>query len=532
MEQKIAIGLLLISVLILGVGYFFFYPRVKPYALYGYAKSVPIQIGYDEVQKYWVLSATIDETTAFKLVLQDDTTESIENNQQVKTKSEVGILINPLQPYSKTNLVVTNLKYVSASGWEPTEKAPAFDINDAGWLTTAVYELGVWKNGFELSSQRIEVDYQKPKVVYLETPEGTVTVNNLGILPQGVEVPSGDLIIVYDPDGNFHVFNKADFIHMLDQWNELKSMEFPLLGVKYSWENVWNKAEKEGWLPQDVQLVHVSDVKITEDKQYVTLIYSGIAFAGTISVYVPEDLADTIIVQLFAPKPIIEEVTPDPLPKIEEGTSTVFWVKVRNIGTEGTVSISVSSTYYSFNPLTATTKNMQPDEVFTFKFEAFALNVEADTRTTSKIYVQGRGGSDTYNLKGEILNVEGYTPTIPEPTYTVLIVRVVDAVSYEPIPEIMVTINIGGSLQAEVTNVDGAVQFDLGQYTGDVQITTQETSKYPSKTEIVTVQLGTNEHTMTLGFNWWSQYWWLVVLAIILVVTVVAVIIYKKWWET
>ena len=492
-----------------------------PGAMFAYTKSVPVQIGYDEPQNCWVLSAVVDETAAFKMVLEDETTENIDEDTQAKAKSEVGILVEPIQPYSKTNLYVTNIKYAVHTVWDPTEKAPAFDVNDAGWLTTASYKLGVWKNGVELTSQTVKVNYKEPKVIYLDTPEGKVTVNNLGILPQGVEVPSGDLILVYDPDGNAHIFPKADFLKMIDEWNEWMLVGFPFDPWYYRWEDVWSKANDEGWIPQDVQLVHVSEVKISSEKEYITLTYGGIAFAGMISVYVPENLADTIIVQLFNPTPEIVSVEPDPLPKIDEGKSTVFYVKVKNTGTEGTVGISVSSASYSFSPLTATTRNMEAGETFTFKFEAFALNVEQDKTTTSTILVQGRGGTDTYELKGEIGNVEGYTPTVPEPTNTTLIIYVVDA-GYQPISEIIVSITYGASTDTELTNIDGVVQFELGEYTGDVKIITQQTSQYPSKTEIIKVQRGTNEHTIMLG----AEIPWLLIASVLVLVVAVAVAVY------
>lgn len=517
-HQLVVAGVLIVLVFTLAFTTQIFIIRGTVYA---YTKSVPIQIGYSEAQNYWMLSAVVDETTAFKMVLNAETTEDVDEDTEAKTKSEVGILVEPVQPYSKTNLIATNLLYPNNPGGDPDTKPPAFDINGAGWLTTAVYKLGVWKNGYELSSQLVEVDYQKPKVVYLQTPEGTVTVNKLGMLPQGVEVPSGDLVVVYDPDGNRHIFTLAKFIYMLDKWDDHVAYLFPT-GATFDWEDVWKWVKKEGYLPSDVQLVHVSDVTITPDKQYITLTYGGITFAGIISIYVPEDLADTIIVQLFNPIPVIIDVEPSELPNIEEGESTVFYVEVKNTGTEGTVSISVSSTYYSFNPLTETTKNMDAQELFTFKFEAFALNVEKDTDTTSKILAQGRGGTDTYTLKGKILNVEGYTPTIPEPTETTLIIYVVDG-NYKGIEEITVSIIYGASTATGMSNVDGIVpEFELGKYTGDVKIVTQETAKYPSETEIITVQLGTNEHTIVLG----AVLPWLLIIAVVVIVIVAAVAIY------
>lgn len=496
------------------------YSTTIPAAIYAYTKSVPIQVGYNEAQNYWLLSAVVDETTAFKMVLDAETTDSVDSDTQAKTKSEVGILVEPLLPYSTTTMDPVTKGY-EAYFPANTEQPPAFDINDAGWLTTASYKLGVWRNGAELTSQSIKVNYQEQKVIDLDTPQGKVTVNNLGILPQGVEVPSGDLVLVYDPDGNTHIFNKADFYAMIDAWNN----HVVVLIATATWRDVWNFAEGRGALPKDVQLVHISDIDISNEHEKITLTYGGIAFAGMITIYVPAKLADTIIIQLFNPIPEIISVEPDPLPKINEGESTVFYVKVKNSGTEGTVSIAVSSISYSFMPLTETAKNMEADEIFTFKFEAYALNVAEDKITTTKIFAQGRGGTDTYELKGEITNVEDYTPIIPEPTKTTLIIFVVDG-NYKPIPEITVSITYGASTDTDLTNVDGTANFELGEYTGDVKILTQETATYPSKTEIIKVERGTNEHTMVLSgvFPWWI----LGVLAISIFVMITTLMVIRK----
>ena len=499
---------------------------VNPLTVYSYAKSVPIQIGHDEVLNYWILSAVVSETVAFKFVLGSETSESIGGDEEVKTKSEVGILVDPLPPISQTAMTDANIQFLRRQIDGLYEKSPSFDVNDAGWLTTARYGLGVYKNDVEVASQQVEINYQNPRVIELETGDGTVTVNNLGILPQGVEVPSGDLVLVYDPDGNKHVWNKANLIQMINNWNDGTTFPARVSLFEYGWDQVWALTDARGWLPQDVQLVHVSAVEIIGTHQYIKLTYAGIAFAGMISVYVPDELADTIIVGLSAPNPQIVSVTPDPLPSIEEGKSTVFNVEVRNVGTAGTVSISCSSTYYSFVPLTSTSMNMQPDQVFTFKFEAYALNVVGDVESSTKILVQGRGGSETHILTGTIKNVEGYTPTVPEPTYTTLNVHVVDT-AYAPINEIAVTVTFGGANAIGVTNVDGDVQFDLSQYTGDIKLATMETAEYPSKTVFITVQLGTNEHTITLGASP-LDLGWLLWVAVAAVAFVVVFKVFKK----
>jgi len=406
-QQAVAIG----AVAVVIVAALLLWQFAAPLSIYSYAKKVPIQLGYDEAQDYWILSSVVNEQERFRMVLDANSEETLGADEKAVAESEVGIMLVPQNPYSRTNLDEYHISYrIDLVQWK---RLPAFDVNDAGWLTTAKYNIGIWKNGEELNNENIEVDYQKQRVIEIETPEGSVTVNNLGILPQGVSVPSGDMVIVVDPYGENHVFNKADVI----QWiNTLNDASIYNIGPAYTYKEQWEYSQKRGWIPNDVQLTHVSEVAYEGEFDSLRLVYSGIAFAGDIAVYIPDDLADTIIVQLFKPVPEIVNVSPSPLPAIDEGKSVDFSVEVKNVGTEGTVDISCASDAYSFNPLTATTRNMQPEETFTFKFRAYALNVFSDKDTTIDIFVQGRGGTDTYNLEGRILNVEGYTPEIPDGT--------------------------------------------------------------------------------------------------------------------
>ena len=397
------VGAVIATILIIMILVWQFAPYLLGFSIYSYAKKIPVQLGYDEIQEYWILSTVVTETERFKMVLEDNSIETLDDEEEAVAQSEVGILLIPQRPYSRTTLKPYDISYrINTLQWE---RLSAFDIEDANWLTTAKYQIGVWKNGEELSKQDIEVDYQKPRVIEIETPEGTVTLNNLGMIPQGVSVPSGDLVVVVDPYGENHLFNKADVVQWIDTWNDWRFLHTG---------GLWTTSTEKGWVPNDVQLTHVSEVVYEGDYDSVRLVYSGIVFAGNIAIYIPSDLADTIIVALNKPEPRVISVVPSPLPAIDEGDSVDFSVKVENEGTEGTVDISVSSDAYSFTPLTATTRNMEEEEVFTFKFRAYALNVFADKDTTVNVFVQGRGATDTYILEGQILNVEGYTPPIPD----------------------------------------------------------------------------------------------------------------------
>ena len=397
-----------------------------PLSIYGYAKEVPVQLGHNEPGNYWILSSVISEREQFKMVLHVDDAEPIDSESQAQATSEVGLLFNPLAPISETNLEVTEYTYKSklphwSLTWKYT-KAPAYDVNDAGWLTTARYSLSVYKDGSELTSQDVNVNYKEQRVIQLETPHGTVTVNNLGILPQGVEVPSGDLMVLQDPNLHNHIVAKADVTRMLQKWDEYSGGTWYVRGTLLSWLDVWTWASDNGYLPADINLVHVSDVTYQGDMEYVTLIYYDIVFAGDITVYIPSEMADTIIVNLFEPLPQITAISTNPpptlpydLPTIKEGDSFTLSVTIKNVGTEGTISVNVQSEDYAANPITEGFADFNEGDSFTFRWTVYALNTVGDSPTQLKVFAQGRGGTDERLLEGMKLDVPDYTPPDPPP---------------------------------------------------------------------------------------------------------------------
>jgi len=299
-------------------------PRLGVYA---YAKSVPVQYGYDSVKEYWMISAVVSESEAFKLVLPSGAEEKYEEageTFQAKTRKEVGLLITPLNPYSTAPLTKWTLKYYSSH--YPfvygESKTPSYDVQDGSWLTTARYYVGVYKSGQKLAEKYVEWDYEKQqnRVVKIQIWNGTewrtVEIVNEGIILQGVEVPSGDLVLVYDPYGKYHLFAKTDFKAMIDAWNDHVYRDVFTFG-EWDWKDVWEWARDNGYLPEDVHLRYVSQVSLLQQgdvPQKVVLKYSGIAFSAMITCFIPADLAETVIIQLFTPKPIITKIEPSKVP--------------------------------------------------------------------------------------------------------------------------------------------------------------------------------------------------------------------------
>ena len=400
------------------------YPSVIRYSLVGYVKDVPVQVGYDSAKSVWILTSVVSETEAFKMTLKSGATQQIGSDTAAQAQSEVAIVIEPNQPFSKTGLAELTTQYASGKtlAWLEYSYVPGKDVDDTSWLTTAVYTIRVAKNGFEMASMTAYVNYKEPRYVTFKINDQAIEISNLGMIPQGVEVPSGDLVVVEDGRSGKparHIWMKADLNSMVDSWNVDGTYWAPY--GRWDWKYVLDWAEQRGKLPQDVPLAHVQNVDISESE--IKLTYGGIVFAGFISIQIPASLADTIIVQQFMPKPKIVSVSPQSI-SVKEGESTTLSVAVKNEGTEGTVSISASSPNADFIPITPSSVNMKQGETYTFQFKVLGREVDQTGSASATILVQGRGGSDTKTISVTVENVERQTapegssglPTLPSLT--------------------------------------------------------------------------------------------------------------------
>ena len=484
-------------------------------SIYSYAKEVPVQVGVDPAQKCWVLGAVLNERVSFKMVLHDKTSEK-EGLLEYTTLSEVAVVFDPeWAPDSKTDLLVTNLQFKNAAP-ESYTAAPVWLINTASWLTTAYYSVTVFKNGQQVGTPKIvSVNYQTEHVVHVETPEGTVTINNLGLLMQGVEAPGGSLAVLSDPYGGKHIVDKDDVTSLIDKWNVYAQSPGAIFTQPHDWTDVYNYGKQYGYWPQDIPLTHVSQVTYSSDMSKITLYYGSLVFAASLSVFVPSNLADEIIVKLDNPYPQIVAVDPAAATVIE-GQKKTLSVTVKNAGTSGYISISVVSDNFAVSPLTTTTRFFQEEEQFVFQFELFCLNVNADLTSTIIITAQGRGGTANKRLYWTVKNDPNVGPVDPD-IDTLLKVMVVNW-KYEPVRDVVVNVEAGTAGHSKITGDSGVVEFGLGQYTGAVKVTVMDqVATFP-------VKKGINEYTVVLGAQSdWGMY---LVLALIAVVGVVLVV---KW---
>ncbi len=409
----------LIALAVLGAAILMITPLVTPLVLFSYTKSVPVQVGYDAPAENWILSSVLNEKEAWKMVLVDGASSQVSGDQMAKTESEIGLLFDPLNPYSKTDLSSIDLRYFAGTtlwggfGDYIWERVPVYDVQDQNWLTTARYKISVYKNGGEYASPlEVNINYQEQRIISMQTPRGAVTITNLGMIPQGVSVPSGDYVIVLDAYNNQHVWNKSDLVYVIERWNNEPKTFFTK--HYWSWQEVMNWASSNGILPKDVVFAHVSSVEYTKSGEaltHIVLNWRDIVFAGMITAYIPADLADTIVINLFAPKPVITSVPP--ALTVKEGQSVSFEVKVRNMGTVGTVSVAVTCPIATIS--TGTTGfELQEGEERTISCTAYGLNVDGDTSNQIKVFAQGRGGTDTKYIGITVQDVTGATPEPPD----------------------------------------------------------------------------------------------------------------------
>ena len=399
MDRRLTLLFLFLIVL----GLIAFYP-IK-YSIISYVKDVPVQVGYDPAQNFWILTAVVNEKEAFKLTLHANQTYSTRGDTALKASSEVAIVIEPKQPFSTTGLTELTTQFVSSKtvAWLGYSFVPGKDVDDTSWLTTAAYRLTALKNGAEKTSMDVFINYKEPKFVTIPVEGYAVEVDNLGMIPQGVEVPSGDLVVVQDGRTGKpaqHIWMKADLNSMVQSWN-VDGTYWAVSG-SWSWQDVLNWAEQRGKLPQDVPLVHVYNTDIQETQ--IKLTYGDIVFAGFITVKIPAALADTVTIQQYTPKPQIVSVNPTSI-SVKEGEYADLTVVVKNVGTEGTVSVSATSAIADIIPTSPSSIIMKEGETHTFTFKVLGREVDASKSSDITILAQGRGGSDTRTLTVSVENV-------------------------------------------------------------------------------------------------------------------------------
>ncbi|MFA4870819.1 MAG: hypothetical protein WC623_21660 [Pedobacter sp.] len=381
---------------------------------------MPITLNFgshgSSTEKYYLIHAIVgSRRDAFQVILPKDTVIDLGNNQLIKNSNEVVVKIDPRNPTQTTTLTKgTLLKYTSSYDiWYGYQKTTPnyFDVNGANWLTTARYAISTYNNNALMSSQDVNVNYQSPQEINL----GNIYVENLGILPNGLSVPSGDYVVAQDKSSTYKFYRWDSLNTIVSRFNDYVDIhglsEWGLWSPVVTWQNVIDKMSSLGYQfnPETTQgTVSISYLGTEPNK--VTLTLPTGSYSGEILIYVPQSVADGIIIIKQQSKGVITSA-PD-IPTIDENHPVGYSVRVKNVGSSDYIGVSMSCNNYNVNGNTRVLFNENEEK--TFPFTLTALETTTTTRVPCTVLADGTalsGGDDTKTVYGTINNVANPTPT-------------------------------------------------------------------------------------------------------------------------
>lgn len=394
-KQIIILFMLLLALGTPGASAGVFSDILQKLSITSYSSNVPVTIDYQNQQNYFVLSANIGgRTDELNLVLPESTQFKIDDNTAIKTGQSVSITLKPGQPYSTTTLLKgSDFRYISnigSFGLGRTETpVPYYDVSGGTWLTKSAYSISLLESqGGVQASSNVEVSYLDRQIIYLRDLRGnTATFENQGTLANGISVPSGSFVVVIDPFGMKHLYDKIGFQSSLqratdsiDSW----FWKYNLFGywAQPTWGNYWETMKTNG-LPSEVplsgQLSYPTDTSIK-------ITYPTGSYSAQVVAYIPNTMANSIIINLHASKP---EITDKSLTSVTEGEGAILTVKVTNVGTEDYIKVSPTSNFYTFTPLSDSRQYVKAGDVATYSWRAVGVDVPGDAEATVNILAEG-----------------------------------------------------------------------------------------------------------------------------------------------
>lgn len=360
-----------------------------------YSSSVPVQIGYDKTQNFWVITGTIgwskDQLTLIKLPA--STSDKIDGTTDTaKAQRETLIQFDPKGSYETAPITRADIHF-RQSAWNNDGTAygsgsgvsQAYKVETGAWITKTVYSVAV--NG---QWQTVEVGMTSAADVNLRNG---VFVKNLGILPNGANFPGGNWMFVYNPDSRvYELYTTTDVQNSITYWNN----NYPLIGYGSGWAGVWQFLKDKNRLPSKPVMTAISMEPITEngDYKYIKLTYPKVAQSSMIALYVPSSLADTIIINMGGSKGVIVGT-----PVITEATDkqrATLTLTVRNNGGDDYITVKPTSNYYQFSAIGEGTKSIKNGETAQFTFSAYALDVSSNCLRCASINILV-DGTDPYS---------------------------------------------------------------------------------------------------------------------------------------
>lgn len=346
-----------------------FVKNAKTLTFTSYASSVPVQIGFDKPTNFWIITGTVgwQKDSMVLIKLPTDKKDDIGNGEYAQPQNSITLTIDPKGSYETATLSKADYYFVcnSLDLGGTSCKTTFYRVEGANWITTTVYDVSL--NG---QSQTVKVGMNYPADVNLG--QGAF-IKNLGIISNGANAPSGDFVLVLNPDTNQYEFYRFyDLQNMVKLWNEYKPYN---VWTSYTWPDVWTFLKSKGWLPpKPVMTAKTYTFNPSGDGNLGTLQmnYDKVAYSSFISVYIPSSLANTIILKMGASIATILSKTDF---KVTEANSASFTVTVRNDGGDDYVTVKATSPYYTINPVT---EFMPAGSTKVFTLTAYALEVTGD----------------------------------------------------------------------------------------------------------------------------------------------------------
>jgi len=385
--------------------------------VYTYAEKVPVSIDHGPVNDYWIISCSLAERKeSFRLVLPANEEQQIDADTAVKTPNEMGLLIEPLMPYSTASTPKgTTLAYMARRGafgiGEIYATPPYSDVDGATWLTKARYNIGLYKNGIKIDGKdNVLISFQDPTVVSLYDGRGNrMWVENLGILPRGlIGALIGDYVVIIDPQGGYHLWRYDNLEKAVDDWNFHMYWDLVDPIHTYTWDEIWTWLAENGKLPSDVGIGYATELNFIAPQsilQQIKVTYPQASFAGQITLYIPDTMAETIIILLHNSIP--EFVGTPTITRTSEGGTATLTAIVKNIGTSEYITVVPTSLYGDFTPGSQTWW-VPEGQTREFTFQARAKEVLESGQYPVDILAKGTGGSKSVTIYWQIDDVVEY----------------------------------------------------------------------------------------------------------------------------
>ncbi|CAG0948846.1 MAG: hypothetical protein OIN86_13030 [Candidatus Methanoperedens sp.] len=361
-----------------------------------YSSSVPVQIGYDTPSNFWVLTATVgwskDVATLIKL-------PSGSTDNSYKTQASVDLTLTPKGSYDTASLTKNTLKFKSnildSCPDSPCNGASNYyQVEGANWKTTTMYDVSL--NG-QTQSVKVGMDYPAD----ISLGRGAF-IKNIGQIGNGANAPSGEFILVLNPDPNinkYEFYRYNDVMTAISAWN---NHFFVGIGGS-SWTDVWNWLKANNKLPPKPVMTAKSytfNPSDTSNYGTIQMNYDLVARSSFITIYIPSSLANTILIKIGASKAFIVSKTDF---ELTEGTTGSFTVTVRNDGGDDYVTVKGTSQYYMVSPVT---EFMTAGSTKVFTLRVYGYDITGD-KSGLPVSVTA-DGTDPYN-GDSIVTVYGTT---------------------------------------------------------------------------------------------------------------------------